>query len=150
MGYTGDGNSASKASLNSPNGAAVDSAGNVYIADTNNFAIRKVTPAGIITTVVGDGTPGPSGDDGPATSARLAYPRAVAVDTLGNIFIADGDAIRKVDTAGIIRTLSSSLPPGSYCSGTCITPTLKGGVALATDTSGNLYIADAVDNIVEQ
>ncbi|MGA9670615.1 MAG: chitobiase/beta-hexosaminidase C-terminal domain-containing protein [Terracidiphilus sp.] len=149
-GYTGDGNSASKASLNSPNAVAVDSAGNVYIADTNNYAIRKVTPAGIITTVVGDGTPGPSGDGGPAISARLAYPRAVAVDTQGNIFIADRDAIRKVDTAGIIRTLTSTLPPGSGCSSACVTPTLKGGVALATDTSGNLYIADAVDNIVER
>ena len=74
--------------MNNPNGVAVDSAGNLYIADTGNNRIRKVSN-GVITTVAGNGTQGFSGDNGPATSAQLTIPSGVAVDSAGNLYIAD-------------------------------------------------------------
>ncbi len=89
--YTGDGGPATVASLNNPEGLALDAAGNIYIADTSNHRIRKVTVAtGIITTVAGSSiTGGFSGDGGPATKAKLNNPKGVAVDAAGNIYIAD-------------------------------------------------------------
>src|SRR6266567_4138204 len=87
-GFKGDGGEALEAYLNIPSDVAVDSAGNFYIADTGNNRIRKVS-GGKISTVVGDGYPGYIGDGGPATSARLNQPVAVAVDSSGNLFIAD-------------------------------------------------------------
>ena len=87
--YSGDGGAATSAELNQPAGVAVDGLGNLYIADTSNNRIRKVTPAGIISTVAGNGTPDYSGDGGTATSAELNQPAGVAVDGLGNLYIAD-------------------------------------------------------------
>ena len=98
-GFGGDGGPATSASLNSPLGVAVDAAGNVFIADTNNQRIRRVEAAtGTITTVAGDGNRGFGGDGGPATSASLNFPYGVAVDGAGNPFIADTEngAIRAV------------------------------------------------------
>lgn len=80
--YSGDGGDATSATLYGPHGVALDSSGNVYIADSNNNCIRKVS-SGIITTVVGNGTSGYSGDDGPATSATLDFPWGVEVDASG-------------------------------------------------------------------
>lgn len=97
-GVSGDGGQATTASINSPEGVAVDSAGNIFIADTPNHRIRKVTPAGIISTMAGNGTPGFSGDGGPATSASLNFQRGVAVDSAGTLYIADtsNQRIRRV------------------------------------------------------
>jgi DNA-binding beta-propeller fold protein YncE len=92
-GYSGDGGMATAAKLNHPNCVAVDSAGSFYIADTRNNRIRKVMPTGIISTVVGNGTSGFSGDGGLATAAQLNLPKGVAVDALGNLYIADTDNI---------------------------------------------------------
>ena len=89
MGYSGDGGQATSASLNTPTGVAVDSSGNVFIADGGNQRVRKVTPTGIISTVAGNGTLGYAGDGGPAASAELNVPVGVAVDNTGNLFIAD-------------------------------------------------------------
>jgi hypothetical protein len=80
---------------------AVDTAGNIFIADKGNNRIRKVTTDGIITTVAGTGTSGFSGDGGPATSAQLKNPIAVALDEAGNLFITDAARIRKVGSDGI-------------------------------------------------
>jgi trimeric autotransporter adhesin len=89
-GYSGDGEPASAAQLSSPYGVAVDSAGNLYIADTGNHRIRKVTTTGIISTVAGNGTEGSSGDGGlVATAAQLTNPWAIAVDTAGNLYTTD-------------------------------------------------------------
>jgi glucose/arabinose dehydrogenase len=109
-GYSGDGFAATSAELNQPWGVAVDRAGNVYIAEYNNHRIRKVSTTGIITTVAGNGTNGFSGDGFAATSAQLNFPTGVAVDSAGNIYIADEDnqRIRKVNTAGIISTYAGS------------------------------------------
>jgi uncharacterized protein (TIGR03437 family) len=89
QGYTGDGGSALNAQLNMPHGCAVDSLGDIFIADTGNNAIRMVTPDGNIATIAGNGNPGFSGDGGPASQALLQTPYAVAVDAQGNVYVAD-------------------------------------------------------------
>jgi sugar lactone lactonase YvrE len=110
QGFSGDGGPASSAALWSPWGVAVDAAGNLLIGDYGNQRIRRVTPAGVISTVAGTGTQGFSGDGGPATSARLYHPEGIAVDTAGNLFIADtsNSCIRKVTPAGVISTVAGN------------------------------------------
>src|ERR1035437_8017753 len=89
-GFSGDNGPATSAQLYLPLGVAVDSAGNLYIADNGNERIRKVSN-GVITTVAGSGTGGFSGDNGPATSAQLAFPAGIAVDSTGNLYIGDSN-----------------------------------------------------------
>ena len=128
-GFSGDGGPATAAELSNPRGLAVDSHGNLYIADTESQRIRKVDASGIISTIAGRGHPGFGGDGGPATQAVLRNPIGVAVDGNGNIYIADegNRRIRKVDASGIISTVAQS----------------NGIVAVAVDNAGNVYIADA-------
>src|SRR5580658_6225586 len=103
-GFSGDNGPAVNAQLYGPNGLALDTAGNLYIADTFNSRVRKVSN-GIITTVAGNGVDAAAGDGGPATSAELSYPYALALDTAGNIYISDDSgAIRKV-TNGVIASV---------------------------------------------
>jgi uncharacterized protein (TIGR03437 family) len=143
-GFSGDGDPATSALMNSPRGVAFDKAGNMYIADSGNARIRKVDTSGIITTVAGIGNPTASnaGDGGPATSAELVGITDVAVDGSGNIFIADEEHVREVNAAGIIKTAAH----GFF--GTCVqtpTPVANADVAangFAVDSAGNLYIAD--------
>ena len=126
-GYSGDGGPALQAQLNNPKGIALDSSGNLYIADTDNSVIRMVTPGpkGIITTIAGTGTPGSSGDGGPATSAELSFPSGVAVHG-GNVYIADSGnnairlltpavAVPKINAGGVVNGASYTAPvvPGS-------------------------------------
>src|ERR1035437_5544737 len=129
--YFGDAGPATKASVNHPEGVAVDAAGNVYIADTVDNAVRKVTPDGVINTLVGTGNPGYSGDGGPAISARLSAPRSVAVDTSGNVFVADSgnNQVRRIDPQGTISTVDTG-------------GALSDPRGIAVDRAGNLYIAD--------
>jgi hypothetical protein len=116
-GYSGDGGPATRAAINGGSGMAVDAAGNLYIADTYNNRIRKVSPAGVITTVAGTGQSygyyyhgGYSGDGGRATNALLNMPRGVAVDREGNLYIADSEnfRVRKVTPDGIITTVAGN------------------------------------------
>jgi trimeric autotransporter adhesin len=109
-GYNGNGIAATTALLNQPNGLALDNGGNIYISDSGNNRIRKVDSSGIISTVAGDGGVGFSGDGGLATAATLYEPSDVAVDTKGNIYIADRNnfRVRKVDTSGTIQTLAGN------------------------------------------
>jgi uncharacterized protein (TIGR03437 family) len=144
--FSGDGGQATAAGLYSPQGVAVDATGNLYIADQNNNRIRKVTPGGVITTVAGSGTRGFGGDGGPATSALLYWPAAVAVDLAGNLYIADwgNKRIRKVGPDGTITTVAGNGTAGfSGDGGPATNAALSGVQRIAVDTAGNLYLGDA-------
>ncbi len=113
-GSSGDGGPATSAQLNLPSGLALDSAGNLYIAEQGGNRVRKVTPGGTISRVAGTGSYGYSGDDGLATSAKLASPFGVATDGAGNLYIADANnhRIRKVNSSGVITTVAGNGSPG--------------------------------------
>jgi streptogramin lyase len=115
FGESGDGGPATAATLFSPGGVALDAAGNVYIADTQDNVVRKVDTSGVITLFAGNGTEGYSGDGGPATAAELDNPQSVAVDASGDVFIADSynNVIREVTPAGTISTLSPATAPAT-------------------------------------
>ena len=143
-GYSGDGSAATNAILYLPSAEAVDATGNIFIADEENCVIRKMDIDGIIATVAGNGLPGYSGDGGAATNAGLTFPNGVAVDASGNLFIADGNRIRKVDINGIITTVAGKGLPGYSGDGSAATNAiLYLPSAVAVDAIGNLFIADA-------
>jgi uncharacterized protein (TIGR03437 family) len=131
--------------LSFPDGVAVDSAGNLYIADTRNNLIRKVSN-GVITTVAGTGTQGFSGDNGPATSAQLYWPWGVAVDSAGNLYIADNDRIRKVANGAIITVAGNGGFGFSGDSGPATSAELYQPEGVAVDSAGNVYVADFANN----
>ena len=137
-GFSGDGGPATKAKLNFPKAVAVDSFGNLFIADVGNYRIRKVNTNGIITTIAGNGTNGFSGDGGPATNAEFAMngpgSSSLCLDTRGNIYLADAGnmRIRKIDTNGIVSTLAN----GGY----------TGGVTV--DAVGNVFFSN-VDRVLK-
>jgi len=144
-GYGGDGNPATSAKLADPTGIAIDGSENLYIADTNNNRIRMVTPSGVISTVAGSGTAGFSGDGGPATSAELSVPAGVAMDGIGNLYIADtnNDRIRMVTPSGVISTVAGDGTAGfSGDGGPATSAELNVPTGVAVDRSRNLYIAD--------
>jgi sugar lactone lactonase YvrE len=152
-GYSGDGVAATNSTLYYPSGVALDRSGNLFISDTSNNRIRKVNTNGIITTVAGKAGSGYSGDGGVATNALLYSPNSVAVDGVGNLFIADysNNRIRKVNTNGIITTVAGMTGSGYSSDGGAATNALlysPEGVAL--DASGDLYIADAYNNRVRK
>ena len=150
-GFAGDGGPATSALLNYPDGVSVDSKNNVYISDTNNYVVRKVT-AGTITTIAGiGGLSGYTGEGGPATSAKLSSPEAVAIDPAGNVFIADYNncRIREITAAtGIISTVAGN--------GTC--SWVGNGIAnqnpiylpqgVAVDANDNLFIGDGLSRVL--
>jgi uncharacterized protein (TIGR03437 family) len=149
IGSSGDGGAATSAALNPPlngyQGIAADTSGNLYVADFNNNRIRKVNSAGIISTVAGNGLPISSGDGGPATSAGIAGPQGVAIDTAGNLYIPEllGARVRKVTPAGVIGTVAGSGAPGfSGDGGPATGATFYAPIAVTVDAAGNLYIAD--------
>jgi hypothetical protein len=145
-GVVGDGGPATNASINGANGGAFDRNGNYYVADILGHRIRKVTPAGIITTVAGTGSSGSTGDGGVATLAKLNNPTAVVVDSFGNLYIADLDnkKIRKVDVVtGQIITIAGTGVLGYNGDNISATNAEIGAVQdIYMDKSGNLYLAD--------
>ena len=147
-GFSGDGGPAVQAQLNLPGDVAVDGAGNVYVADTNNHRIRKVDPSGTtatITTIAGTEESGFSGDGGAAVQAQLNLPHGVAVDGSGNVYIADTNnhRIRKVDPSGTTATIAGTGVSGfSGDSGAAVQAQLNLPHGVAVDGSGNVYIAD--------
>ncbi len=153
LGFSGDGGPATSALLFNPGGIAVDAAGDLFIADTRNNRIRKVTPDGIISTVAGSGQSGFSGDGGPAVLAALNQPEAVVVDAMGNLFIADwgNERIRKVTAAGVIYTIAGSGRPGFSGDGGPATQAEIWGVhGLALDSVGDLFIADTANSRIRE
>ncbi len=139
------------ARFNFPYGVAVDRDGNVYVADRDNHTVRKVTPAGVVTTLAG--TAGSSGsDDGTGADARFNYPRGVAVHRDGNVYVADRDnhTIRKITPAGVVTTLAGAA--GSYGStdGTGTAARFSGPHGVAVDGDGNVYVADAYNHTVRK
>jgi sugar lactone lactonase YvrE len=153
QGFSGDGGQAALAQFNNPAHVIFDSAGNLYIADGNNYRIRKVMANGIITTVVGSGSQGYSGDGGPATSAAITWIEGMAFDSAGNLYIANYGThrVRKVDTSGIITTVAGTGTKGySGDGGPATAATLSSPAGLAVDSAGNLYIGDAGNNVVRK
>lgn len=148
-GYTGDYGPATSANLNNPYSSVADSTGNIYIADYMNHSIRKIDVAGVITTLAGNGSPGYAGDGGPAAYATMNMPAGLAVDTIGNVYIADGgnNCIRKIDTSGIITTVAGNGIMGySGDGGPAASASLSYPAGVFADSIGNLYIADSGNN----
>lgn len=149
--FSGDGAPATNANLNSPAAVAVDAAGNLLIADQSNQRIRKMDTNGIITTIAGNGTAAYSGDGGAATNASLNNPSGLAVDVIGNIFIADrnNNRIRKVDTNGVITTVAGTNGAAGYSGdgGIAVTNRLSNPTGVAVDYDGNLFIAETNNRI---
>lgn len=144
-GFSGDGGPAAQATLNAPLGVCVAPSGDIYVNDTSNERIRKISLAGTITTVAGNGSSSTSGDGGPALAAGFQIPIRCAVDQSGNLFIVDQGAfrIRRVDTAGIITTYAGTGAQGfSGDGGPATSAEFNNPTADAVDTAGNLYVTD--------
>lgn len=154
--YSGDGGPATQASLWNPYSVAMDAAGNLYIADSENNAIRKVTKAtGIISTIAGLGPdqPGYSGDGGSATSAKLNSPNGIAVDANGNIYFSDnGNHLLRKISNGIITTIAGTGATGyEGDGGKAVQAKLSSSiVGVTTDLSGNVYFADSGNNVIRK
>jgi uncharacterized protein (TIGR03437 family) len=150
QGYAGDGGAATSALLNYPAGVAVDSGGNLYIADWGNYVIRKVLASGTIVTIAGNHRPGFSGDGGLAPQAQIDSPTDVAVDSSWNVYFTDASArVRKVFTSGFIGTIAGSGTPGySGDGGAATAAQVNTPAGLAVDSSGNVFVADSGNNAV--
>ncbi|HEX3966974.1 MAG TPA: Ig-like domain repeat protein [Edaphobacter sp.] len=153
-GFSGDNTLATAAQLSLPTALALDSANNLYLADTGNHRIRKISAAGIITTIAGRGTQGFSGDAGPATSAVIDSPAGLALDSANNLYLADSHnhRIRKLNlTTGIVSTIAGTGTPGfSGDAKAATSATLAFPHGLAIDAAGNLYLADTVNHRIRR
>jgi sugar lactone lactonase YvrE len=152
-GFSGDGGPATQAQLRAPIGIAADSAGNVYFADQANNRIRKISVAGIISTVAGNGNQGFSGDGGPATNAAIDGPFGVAVDRAGVVYVTDSrnSRIRRVGLDGIITTIAGTGDPGfSGDGGPPLQARLQGPHGVVVDAAGNVYIADTANDRIRK
>ena len=146
LGFSGDGGPAAQAQLNSPFGVALGPDGSLYIADAGNRRIRRVAPDGIITTVVGAGTQGSSGDGGPAIQAELNRPIGVALGPDGSLYISDflNQSVRRVAPNGIITTVAGTGVQGfSGDGGPATQAQLNSAIGVALGPNGSLYIADS-------
>ncbi|HMF62948.1 MAG TPA: Ig-like domain repeat protein [Edaphobacter sp.] len=153
--FDGDSGSATAAHLNLPTALALDTTGNLYIADTQNHRIRKITTStGSITTIVGNGIQGFSGDYGPAISASIDSPTGITLDPSGNLYLADthNHRIRKVTGAtGIITTIAGTATAGyNGDNGSATTATLALPHGLTIDAAGNLYLADTANHRIRR
>ncbi len=152
-GFSGDGGVATSAKLQGPNAVAVDGIGRVFIADTQNARIREIDLDGTIATIAGTGTPGTTGDNGPALLAQLSAPQGIAVDGLGRILIADSDAnrIRRIDIDGTIRTIAGT-GTANYTGdhGQATAATLDGPFGVSVDANDRILVADTGNSVVRR
>ena len=152
-GFSGDGGPATIAKLSAPQGVTADVAGNLFIADTGNNRIRKISTNGIIATVAGTNSFGYAGDDGPSANAKLFHPTSVVVDDFGNLFIADSlnNRIRQVNSDGIITTVAGTSSSGFFGDGGPATNArLNKPYCIAVDASENLFIADTFNQRIRR
>lgn len=133
----------------SPQGVAVDAQGNVYVSDVGNNAIRKITPAGVVTTLAGGSGAGYA--DGTGTAAKFSNPAGLAVDAQGSVYVADrsNNVIRKITAAGVVTTLSGQKVAG-YTDGANIYAQFNNPTGLAIDSQGILYVADISNNAIRK
>jgi sugar lactone lactonase YvrE len=132
-----------------PQGVAVDyAAGNVYVADVGYSLIRKISPSGVVSTLAGGGSGNPSSLDGTGTAASFSSPSGVAVDTAGNVYVADTDdnLIRKISPSGVVTTLAGSF----YGTSGGIAANLYNPTGVAVDVAGNVYVADEGNNLIRK
>jgi len=152
-GFSGDGGAATSAQLNSPRSMAFDASGNLYIADSGNNRIRKITPGGTISTYAGTGTASFSGDGGAATSATLNSPVGMSIDTSGNLYVADtsNHRIRKITSGGTISTIAGTGTSGfSGDGGAATSANLASPYDAVADGSGTVYISDTGNNRIRK
>lgn len=134
-----------------PNGIAVDASGNSYVADSNNNTIRKVTPAGVVTTFAG--LAGHNGStDGAVAAARFSIPKGVAVDSSGNLYVADyyNYTIRKITAAGVVTTLAGTAGQAGSVDGAGAAARFYNPAGVAVDSSGNVYVADQGNDTIRK
>jgi sugar lactone lactonase YvrE len=151
LGYSGDGGTATSAQLAYPCGLAFDAAGDIFIADSANNVVREVTTAGNISTIAGDNILGYQGDGGLATAAELYEPTGLAMDTAGNLYIADSgnNVIRVIYPNGYLTTFAGQREAG-YSGDGAISAQFYYPKGLATDTAGNLYVADMGNSVIRK
>ncbi len=136
--------------FNMPNGLAVDSSGNVYVGDTNNNLIQKISANGSATTLAGSGSPGSS--DGTGKAASFNSPKGLAVDSSGNVYVADtnNNVIREISPNGVVTTLAGSAGVTGATNGTGSAASFYQPTGVAIDFSGNIYVADSYNNLIRE
>lgn len=148
-GYGSADGTGNAARFRNPGDVAVDSAGNVYVADWLNHTIRKITPAGVVSTLAG--SPGSQGNaDGVGAAAQLNFPRSVAVDTAGNVYVASAHAIRKITPAAVVTTLAGSANGIGSADGTGSAARFRHPDGVAVDSAGNLWVADTYNHTIRK
>jgi sugar lactone lactonase YvrE len=152
-GFGGDGGPAKRARFHVPTSVAFDLEGDLYVADRDNGAVRKIGRDGLISTVAGTGSRGYSGDGGPAVKARLDQPQGFAFDKAGNLYVSDSanNRVRRIDRTGVITTVAGNGRHGySGDGGPATKARLSDPYGLALDAKGNLYVAEPDEGVVRR